>query len=234
MSPPVLVRDDGLSYWPADVWRSAPPDDVSIDGVRLARLVGRLKAGQEGAIQCLLVVRRGYLVTEQYFGWSASTPHTLQSVTKSVTSLLAGIAVSDDALRIDRPVLDIFPQYTDLQNLDARKRALTMRHLRRGGRVHVQPERLQRARESSLQRDFARDPLTVTDPTTCEHTPDDQRPVRQQPVPSEGDSLTANGGVPSAVRPGSSQVFFSLRTADRRSARPSADRVSSPRSGCRS
>ena len=126
---PVLVADDGLAYWPADAWRVAPPDDVSIDGARIARLVARLKTGQEGAIQALLIIRHGYLVTEEYFGWSASTPHTLQSVTKSVTSLLAGIAVSDGSLAIDRPVLDVFPQYTDVQFLDARKRALAVRHL---------------------------------------------------------------------------------------------------------
>jgi hypothetical protein len=45
---PVLVADDGLAYWPADAWRTAPPDDVSIDGARIARLVARLKADSYG------------------------------------------------------------------------------------------------------------------------------------------------------------------------------------------
>jgi len=55
----------------------------------------------------------------------------MQSVTKSVTSLLLGIlsAKSPAAMSLDRPVLDVFPRYTNIANVDARKRALTLRHL---------------------------------------------------------------------------------------------------------
>jgi CubicO group peptidase (beta-lactamase class C family) len=56
----------------------------------------------------------------------------VQSVTKSVTSLLFGILSSRDTarvVRLDRPVLDVLSRYSGIQNVDARKRALTLEHL---------------------------------------------------------------------------------------------------------
>jgi CubicO group peptidase (beta-lactamase class C family) len=77
------------------------------------------------------VVRYGYLVIEQYNGWSAGRAHTLQSVTKSVTSLLFGILQQQagSAAALDRPVVDVFSRYSEIANLDERKQALTLRHL---------------------------------------------------------------------------------------------------------
>jgi len=76
-------------------------------------------------------VRQGWLVVDEYFnGGSEAQLHTLQSVTKSVTSLLVGIAVSRGAIpSVDRPVISFFPEYTNLENLNERKRAMTLRDL---------------------------------------------------------------------------------------------------------
>jgi len=89
-----------------------------------------LAAKKYGAIDGVAVVRFGHLVVERYFGWNATQAHTMQSVSKSVTSLLFGIALDSlgDAARVDRPVLDVLHDYT-AANLSDDKRALTIRHL---------------------------------------------------------------------------------------------------------
>ncbi len=127
-----LVIDDGSAYVPASEWRTALPASVRLDAGRIAALERNIEAGRYGSVQGLVVVRYGYVAVEQYVGWSREQAHTLQSVTKSVTSLLYGIqsaggTAAADAL--DRPVIDIFVRYPTVDNLDARKQALTLRHL---------------------------------------------------------------------------------------------------------
>ena len=129
VSPPVEI-DDGLTYWPAAEWRRAQPQDVGLQRARIDQLLARLGSNQPAGIHGLVIVRHGYLVTDAYFnGSSATAVHTMQSVSKSVTSLLVGIAVDRGRLSIDQTAVGFFPGYTDLQNLDNRKRALTVEHL---------------------------------------------------------------------------------------------------------
>ena len=124
------ATDDGLSYWPTDEWRRARPQDVGLDGARLDGLITRIRDNRPAGIHGLVIVRRGYLVIDEYFnGSSAGAVHTMQSVSKSVTALLTGIAVDRGTLTINLPVIGFFPEYSDLQHLDARKRALTVEHL---------------------------------------------------------------------------------------------------------
>src|SRR5260221_117996 len=92
-TPVEPVSLDGAGYWPAAEWRRATPEQVGLDAGRIAGLVARLRSNQVPSIHSLLVVRHGYLAVEEYFnGSTAESVHTLQSVTKSVTSLLVGIA----------------------------------------------------------------------------------------------------------------------------------------------
>ena len=78
----------------------------------------------------LLIARHEKLVLEEYFnGWTADRTHTTQSVSKSVTSLLAGMAVDRGLLSIDAPMTSYFPEYAPIANLDDRKGAMTVRHL---------------------------------------------------------------------------------------------------------
>ena len=58
----------------------------------------------------------------------ARTKHDLQSITKSVTALLVGIAIDLGKLKpFDAPVLSFFPAYTDLRT--AEKLRITVRDL---------------------------------------------------------------------------------------------------------
>src|SRR5262249_25762919 len=86
-------------------------------------------AGEFGAVHGLVIVRKGYVVTDEYFGgWKRDSIHTMQSVTKSVTSLVAGIAIDRGFLRgTDQRMVDLLAAYAPVANLDARKQAMTVR-----------------------------------------------------------------------------------------------------------
>lgn len=122
---------DGASYFPApNSWRTADANAVGIRASRLTALGDAIAAGSYPGVNSLIVVRHGYLVTERYFnGTSATSSLTIQSVTKSVTSLLAGIAVDKGFLTANARALEVLPEYRSLANADARKSDITLRHL---------------------------------------------------------------------------------------------------------
>jgi CubicO group peptidase (beta-lactamase class C family) len=123
--------ETGLTPVPqTEEWPASTPTAEGMDTATLGDLVRRVRRGEHGAIHTLLVVRHGKLVVEEYFnGWSRDQAHTLQSDSKSVTSLVAGIAAGEGALAVDQPVTGFFPEYPDLRNLDARKQAMRVEDL---------------------------------------------------------------------------------------------------------
>ena len=128
---PITLPDSGTAYVPTDEWRTLPARGAGFDESALSSLSADITRGRYGSLHGVIVLRYGFLVFEQYNDWSRDQLHTMQSVTKSVTSLLFGIANSAQpvALDLDRPVLDVFTRYTTIANVDDRKRALTLRHL---------------------------------------------------------------------------------------------------------
>jgi CubicO group peptidase (beta-lactamase class C family) len=97
-------RDDG--------WKTGAPAEVGIDPAAIDGTVAAILAGEAGAMHSLLVVRDGTLVVEEYFhGWEADDLHRIASCTKSVSSLLVGIAIDrGDIDGVDVPLLDFFPE----------------------------------------------------------------------------------------------------------------------------
>ncbi|NJK45307.1 MAG: serine hydrolase [Pleurocapsa sp. SU_196_0] len=66
-------------------------------------------------------------VAEAYFnGYTAATPHDLRSATKSITSLLVGIAVDRGLLRLEQPITTFFPDQTPHASWHE---AITVQHL---------------------------------------------------------------------------------------------------------
>ena len=107
-------------------WPSSQPSEQGLDAARLVDLLNRIRTGQSGAINSLLVARRERLVMEEYFnGWNASRVHTQQSVSKSVTSLAAGLAIDRGRMRLTDRVLPLFPDYEPIAAIDVHKQALT-------------------------------------------------------------------------------------------------------------
>src|SRR6185295_19540959 len=84
---------DATTYFPGAAWRTAAPEQVGIPGSVLARVGDRIASRTWRGLDSLVVIRHGYLVHEAYFGASSQDDvHTMQSVSKSVTSLVTGIA----------------------------------------------------------------------------------------------------------------------------------------------
>ncbi len=112
-------------------WPVSTPTEQGLDAGRIRTLVEEIREGRRFPdLDSLLIVRRGQLVTEEYFrGWGPDDLHTLQSVSKSVTSALIGIAVQRGEVRLDDKVLDVFAGLEGIENVDGRKAAMTLEHL---------------------------------------------------------------------------------------------------------
>jgi CubicO group peptidase (beta-lactamase class C family) len=82
---------------PNDQWTLAAPASVGMDAATLALAPGVL--GGNTGVSSMLVMRHGQPVFEQYWnGFDKDTLHDMRSATKSVTSLLVGIAIDQHLL----------------------------------------------------------------------------------------------------------------------------------------
>src|SRR3954469_11455459 len=74
-----------------------------------------------------LVIARGDCIAFEYYrkGIGAETQSHVQSVTKSVLSILIGIAIDEGYLRLDQKLSEIFPEAFD-ENTDPRARDITV------------------------------------------------------------------------------------------------------------
>ncbi len=98
---------------PGSGWEIAEPAAVGLSERHLEKTVRAVTRGEAGLLHSLVIVRRGKLVVEEYFhGYAREDLHRLHSVTKSVTSLLVGIARDRGAVgSLDTPVLEWFPEH---------------------------------------------------------------------------------------------------------------------------
>jgi CubicO group peptidase (beta-lactamase class C family) len=71
-----------------------------------------------------------YFSTEFHPFYRGSDLHTMQSVTKTITSIIIGVAMTrqDFSVDLDMPVMKFFSDHK-ISNLDDRKRRMTLRHL---------------------------------------------------------------------------------------------------------
>jgi CubicO group peptidase (beta-lactamase class C family) len=113
---------------PGDDWEVSTPAEQGLDPMLVAEMY--YNAAELETIYSLLVIKNGYLIAEDYFnGGSVDQKDRLQSVTKSYTSALVGIALDQGYLSsIDQKIMDFFPEVAD-QITDPRKEQITIRHL---------------------------------------------------------------------------------------------------------
>jgi CubicO group peptidase (beta-lactamase class C family) len=112
-----------------DGWITAPAHQEGIPSGALEELVAAVDRGELGVLHSLLVARSGHLILEEYFhGFEAGDVHHLASCTKSVSSLLAGLAIQEGAISgVEARLLDFFPQDRDAAG--AGWEELTLEHL---------------------------------------------------------------------------------------------------------
>jgi CubicO group peptidase (beta-lactamase class C family) len=103
---------------------------AAIDGTSLAALEQRISTGEIAGIHGVVISQGGETVAEWYFAgddetilqkfgrveFTPDTLHDIRSITKSVISMLFGIAVAEGAIKdLDTPVQDYFPEYPELR-----------------------------------------------------------------------------------------------------------------------
>jgi CubicO group peptidase (beta-lactamase class C family) len=124
------LADSGAAYVPTAAWRSADPGAAGFDAAKITAFGNDIAGGRFGTIDGVVIVRFGHVVHEQYrAGWTPTRTHTLQSVSKSVTSLLYGIVSAREGAQLDRKVVDVFSRYAPIANRDANKDSLRLRDL---------------------------------------------------------------------------------------------------------
>jgi len=109
----------------------ASPESQNFDASRLNELDSKISSGIYSEIHSLLIIRNGSLVFEKYYkGYSREMPHNLFSVTKSVTSLLVGVALYEGKIKsLDDKIVDLLSEQNPILNLDDRKKAITIKNL---------------------------------------------------------------------------------------------------------
>jgi len=113
-------------------WPISTPEAQGMNPEKLAELTELIRAGERfPRIHALLIVRHGCLVVEEYFhNWQADQIHTLQSVSKSFTSALVGIAIARGEFKgVDEKILDFFPDMKEIANMDERKASIRLKDL---------------------------------------------------------------------------------------------------------
>ena len=109
-------------------WPVSTPEAQGLNHASVAQMY--CSAGRLDKIHSVIVVKDGFLVAEAYFNGSAIDRKVrLQSVTKSVTSALVGIAIEQGCL-VDRKqkMIDFFPEMAD-RITDPRKRSITIEQM---------------------------------------------------------------------------------------------------------
>ncbi len=126
-----------------DGWDCADLTEVGIDKEKISQFMNRIAEGKHDDIHSILIVKDGKLVLEQYFATNGkrfgsfikqvfrNKPHHLASTTKSVLSVLCGIAIDNGFIQdVDEPIYKYLPDYassfTDEKEAIKVKNMLTM------------------------------------------------------------------------------------------------------------
>ncbi|MCK5076572.1 MAG: hypothetical protein KAR38_09360, partial [Calditrichia bacterium] len=90
-------------------WEFSSPEEQGMDSQVLNEAF--TEADDRGFIDCILIVKNGYIISEEYFnGYGINKAHNVRSVSKSFLSAITGIALRDSILdSLDQKVLDFFP-----------------------------------------------------------------------------------------------------------------------------
>ena len=120
-------QTDSAYIWPGETWPTSAPAEQGINGAAIDSLVADIAAGEYGLVDAFMLIRNGYVVANHRFTHDYATIaaeydttnhmynydhpdwhpylhgtdlHSLQSVTKSVTSASLGIAMDEGLLGV--------------------------------------------------------------------------------------------------------------------------------------
>jgi CubicO group peptidase (beta-lactamase class C family) len=151
-----MISCSQKEYYPEDHWRTSSPESQGLNSEVLQAFSDELSSGELGYIDDMLIIRNGYIVfSESYendydslYKSTNTTPgkynyfdtdwhpyynntdlHTMQSVSKSITSLLIGIAIDYGLIQNeDVMILPFFNNY-NIAVLDERWSRMSLKHV---------------------------------------------------------------------------------------------------------
>ncbi|HUX95961.1 MAG TPA: serine hydrolase [Bacteroidales bacterium] len=115
-----------------DGWEVDSSDNVGISSLTLSQMMDHINGRSGHNIHNILIFKNGKLVFEEYFEgylyvwdppgsngdfiqYDRETDHFLASVSKSITSVLFGVAMKEGFINtVDDKVIDIFPEYKEI------------------------------------------------------------------------------------------------------------------------
>ena len=131
--PGLLTEENKFTYKkPAnlnDGFKVGTPSEEGFDSNLINEMMQKVYSGEYGELNSVLVIRNGKIILEDYLGgFSINDLHALKSCTKSIASLLIGIAIDKGYIKsVDTKILDFFPGYKNLKASDWGK--ITLRNI---------------------------------------------------------------------------------------------------------
>ena len=116
-------------YWPTKEWRECKPEAVGMNSEKLRQAI-EYAATPAFNTDGLVIIRKGYIVGEAYFGkFKIDSRHQSSSMAKSFTSTLVGIAIDKGLIKdIDERICRYYPEW-DCNNQDDFRSRITIRHV---------------------------------------------------------------------------------------------------------
>ncbi len=113
-----------------DGWKTNDLKLQSIDTALIYKLFNQLN-DKENKIHSVLLVKNEQIIIEEYLnGQIPNQRHDLRSTTKSITSILMGIAIDKGFIEnVNDPISKYLKTLSPTKNLDERKKKITIKHL---------------------------------------------------------------------------------------------------------
>ena len=113
-----------------DEWETSSLSKEGVDHENLNQLMVDILNGKYKGIHSIVIVRNEKLIFEEYFyGNHRNSLHVMASATKSVTSILVGIAIDNKMIsNVNRKIYELLPQYKGTKWID-KKYEITLEHL---------------------------------------------------------------------------------------------------------
>lgn len=132
--PEITNGMSSRNYWPTESWHTTTPGKQNMRKSVLNQVDAYIENWNEehyfSNVDSIIVVKNGYIVKEAYFGlYGQEDIHAIWSITKSVTSILIGIAIDEGYIdSVEENVLDFFSDRV-IANVDERKESVRLEHL---------------------------------------------------------------------------------------------------------
>ena len=113
-----------------DGWKTNNLKSQHVDTTLIYKSFNQIK-NRKNEIHSILLVKNKQLIIEEYFkDHSANKPHDLRSATKSIRSILMGIAIDKGFIEnVNDPISKYLKSPIPNKNIDEKKKKITIKHL---------------------------------------------------------------------------------------------------------